>query len=240
MEKLKVIIGASALLFSSFANASVISVGDSVFGSDSVTRDTESGLEWLDVTLSVNRSYNEVSTQFGVGGDYEGWRYASGLEFEQLLYNYTGVDDSLPTLAEYYSEGADSIDELILLLGDTYNEYLLFISGISSDEVQKGDIGDGHHLTTGIIGDLSWGNYVLMAEIKDIHEFYFLNNDPQSTKIPINTLDESSSHRWIQDRDIANHPYGSYLVRESSVPEPSIIILMFTGLIGLGLARRKF
>ena len=75
--KIRTILGASGLLFGSVANSAIISVTDPIFGADSVTQDTVSGLDWLDVNLSVNRSYIDVSTQFGIGGDYEGWRYAT-------------------------------------------------------------------------------------------------------------------------------------------------------------------
>jgi hypothetical protein len=50
-----------------------------------------SGLDWLGVTFSVNRSYNDASSQFGVGGDFAGWRYAAGLEFNGLVGHWTGV-----------------------------------------------------------------------------------------------------------------------------------------------------
>ena len=59
------------------ANAAIIDNG-------SYTTDTESGLDWLDVTLSINRSYSDVSSQFGSGGDFEGWRYATGIEFDMV------------------------------------------------------------------------------------------------------------------------------------------------------------
>jgi hypothetical protein len=47
--------------------------------------DTATGLDWLDVTASVNMSFDQVSAQFGVGGTFEGWRYASGDEFNALI-----------------------------------------------------------------------------------------------------------------------------------------------------------
>lgn len=67
------------------ARAVLLSVEDSVFGSGSVTRDTDSGLEWLDVNLSTNRSYSEVSAEFGSGGDFMGWRYATTADMTALF-----------------------------------------------------------------------------------------------------------------------------------------------------------
>ena len=53
--------------------------------------DTDSGLDWLDVTESVNMSYDYVSSQFSTGGQFEGWRYATGDEFNALLAGLTGI-----------------------------------------------------------------------------------------------------------------------------------------------------
>ena len=67
--------------------ASLISGDDAVFGVDSITVDPNTGLEWLDWTVSTNRSYDDVSSQFGVGGDFEGWRHASQGEVIDLFSN---------------------------------------------------------------------------------------------------------------------------------------------------------
>lgn len=49
------------------------------------TRDTVTGLDYLDVDLSAGRTFddlmgNDGSNEFGPGGDFEGWRHATGLE----------------------------------------------------------------------------------------------------------------------------------------------------------------
>ncbi len=65
------------LCLGSAAEAGVMIGDDAVFGAGSITIDTDTGLEWLDWTESTNRSYNDVSGQFGAGGDFEGWRHAT-------------------------------------------------------------------------------------------------------------------------------------------------------------------
>ena len=52
------------------------------------TTDTATGLDWLDVTASTNLSFSYVSSQFGTGGQFEGWRYASGADFTTLLLDW--------------------------------------------------------------------------------------------------------------------------------------------------------
>lgn len=69
------------------ARAVFISLDHSVFGLDSITLDTDSGLQWLDVNLSTNRSFNDVSSQFGSGGDFAGFRYAVQDEMFTLFGN---------------------------------------------------------------------------------------------------------------------------------------------------------
>jgi hypothetical protein len=54
-------------------------------GGGSLTVDTETSLAWLDLTLSVNMSLNEVSAELGPGGDFEGFRYATQAEVAQLF-----------------------------------------------------------------------------------------------------------------------------------------------------------
>jgi hypothetical protein len=52
-----------------------------------ITFDPNTGLQWLDVSLSFNRSYVDVSGEFGVGGDFAGYRYALGAEVKTLFSN---------------------------------------------------------------------------------------------------------------------------------------------------------
>jgi hypothetical protein len=69
------------------AKAALVSV-DLVAGSGDgqITRDTERGLEWLDHDAgSLGRSHADVSSNFGLGGDFEGFRYATRDEVEALI-----------------------------------------------------------------------------------------------------------------------------------------------------------
>jgi hypothetical protein len=74
------------------AGAALVSVDDPVFGIGAITRDTATGLEWLDVSLSNDRSFLDVAGQFGMGGDFEGFRHATGMELIQL-YSNAGIPD---------------------------------------------------------------------------------------------------------------------------------------------------
>jgi hypothetical protein len=58
---------------------------DPFWGTGAITYDTETGLEWLDVYLSTDLSCSDVSTQFGQGGEFEGFRYATHQEVLDFL-----------------------------------------------------------------------------------------------------------------------------------------------------------
>lgn len=88
----------AAFSLSSPAQASLISM-NSTYGVDTITLDTDTGLEWLDVSTALThqiqyplRSYNDVVSQLGAGGLFDGFRYAVRSEVEALLYSSFGFD----------------------------------------------------------------------------------------------------------------------------------------------------
>jgi hypothetical protein len=76
------------------AHAAYISISDPKFGNNSITVDTDTGLQWLKVSLSANRTYNDVAGQFEVGGDFAGFRYAPSAEVASL-FNAFGLVSGL-------------------------------------------------------------------------------------------------------------------------------------------------
>jgi len=79
-----------AVIIASRLDGALISItdnGPTAFGDDSVTWDTEAGLEWLDLTFSVNMSYDSVSSQLGPADTFDGWKIATGSEVSTLFSN---------------------------------------------------------------------------------------------------------------------------------------------------------
>jgi hypothetical protein len=105
----------AAVLFASSSAATPFAVDLAAPGDGLLTRDPDSGLEWLDIQEAWDLSYNEVVAELGSGGQFEGFRYATLAEFEALLGD-AGVDTS---------PGADPltnfapIQDLIGLFGST-------------------------------------------------------------------------------------------------------------------------
>jgi hypothetical protein len=77
---------ATALLRSS-ASAVLISKDDPIHGADSITLDSSTKLEWLDVRNSLGLSYNQVAAEFVPGGQFAGFRHATNAEITTLFQN---------------------------------------------------------------------------------------------------------------------------------------------------------
>lgn len=107
-------------------------VSAEIIDNSTYTTDTVGGLDWLDVSSTTGLSVDYISTQFGIGGDYEGWRYATGIEFNILINNYTGSTYHIKDYTRhYYDEGV--VDGLVELLGDTSGTAQLYTYGRIAD-----------------------------------------------------------------------------------------------------------
>ncbi len=109
----------SGCVLPGLASAAIISVDDATFGVGTLTRDTAQGLDFLDVTFSTNRSYNDVSTEFGVGGDFEGYRYATEQEVVNLVNNWGFSPGAVAGGDVIGNSGGDQLSGLVNLLGET-------------------------------------------------------------------------------------------------------------------------
>ena len=56
-------------------------------GDKRISLDKITGLEWLDITETTNQSYNYISSQFSIGGGYQGFRYATTEEVKEFITN---------------------------------------------------------------------------------------------------------------------------------------------------------
>jgi len=209
MIRIKTIL-ASLLLFGLFssANASLIDNG-------SYTSDTQTGLDWLDLTETQNKSYDYVSSQLGTGGLYAGYAYATSTQFYTLVSNYTGV--GVADVFEHdFTEGTDSIDPLVQLIGNTN----------ASNSTNNPSLMNQSY---GLIADQYDANTHWAALIFDRDESFIFNDFSIA----------EFSHGLANNQTDVN--IGSYLVRKTAaVPESASIYLLAMGLIGLfGVARRK-
>ena len=100
-----------AFVLSTSSKAEIIDNG-------SYTTDTESGLDWLDVPITANKSYNTIFDQLGPGGEFDGFRYATAQEFNTLISHYTAVSRSQTQVRQVLDASTDP-DNLMRMLGST-------------------------------------------------------------------------------------------------------------------------
>lgn len=99
--------------------SALISVDDAVFGPGAVTRDVVTGLEWLDLTFSTNRSFEEMTGVTGPsplepGGEFAGWRYATVSEIRSLF-----LDAGIPDVPGFSPANREPVAALMALVGVT-------------------------------------------------------------------------------------------------------------------------
>lgn len=189
------------------------------------TYDTQSGLEWLDLSQTRGLSFTEVSAQFGAGGLYDGYRYASSIEAQTLLGQF-----GLPVVSytQYASNTwAPNLASFDALLG-------LNVGGLGPAygfQVETGDALDGgyHPLFYGT------GSVMLTAMNPDPHDAISAGERLVSQHAEV-TVGYAASYA---ERNLSH-----FLVRDgapivSAVPEPETWALMLVGLTAVGIASRR-
>src|SRR5262245_56249745 len=190
--------------------------GSSLLDMGSFTRDLATGLDWLDLNASQDRSYLDVTAQFAVGGDFEGYRYATVNEVRTFWVN-AGLVGGTPQLctgspfcfAETYP--AALVQHLASLVGYTFKDvqpnYTLFGAwGITGSAL------------------VNAGGCPPTSSCRAITRFRF--SDPELT--PAEAIVIGALRDDISDRTVA-----SWLVREapvSPVPLSSTALFQLTGL----------
>ena len=154
--------GLSLLVTVGFAEATLIETDLFTSGDGLITSDLNTGLYWLDLTVTTNLSYNDVLTQISTGGFLEGFRYATVADVDTLQ-----VAAGLPpglffSASSLYTTNISALNDLV---GETTSSLSITSStGITSDPfdpttniadriVRSFSITMGASSSQGVIGD---------------------------------------------------------------------------------------
>ena len=206
-------LAASFLIFSQASMAAFVARDLHVVGDGLLTFDSVTNLEWLDVTASVGRSYNDVATQLGGGGDFAGFRYATLGEME-TLYQDAGITPGDGTTPIYGQ--VPQIQQFVSFFGGTWFE----AGGFPGPGVR------------GIYGQADGSDAHFMADA-GINLIYNLT----SSFIGGQGLMEGLSFADGQ----TNPAIGSFLVRSATsvVPIPATGWLLLTGFAALSRSTKR-
>ncbi len=186
-----------------------------------ITYDASTDTEWLDLTVSEGRTFDDIvgndgTDELGPGGDYEGFRYASALEVHgwsaapqiDSLYKSFDINGSFASIAGY-----PIVRNLMSYIGcsPTSNcANLGMIQGVCVDDATE--------------SVPRWG--MAQATISQGYNFGAVGGCVNSSPLVSHSSNNSSAS------------YGHFLIR---VPEPDAILQLATGTIMLTLvaARRQ-
>lgn len=204
----------ASLVLSMNASAAIMNADWQIAGDNLITVDTDSGLEWLDITVTTSRSYNDVSSKLGSGEEFDGWRYATALEISGFWDAFGG--DS--THYDGWSVENNGLFETIApYWGDAYCQN----TGCTP--------GDGYLFA--IFGEARSENTQFRSKIFDDI------TDPNKA-----TQDYFNLKSGWSEVTETSFKTGHALVRVSDlvvVPVPAAVWLFSSGLIGLFVVARK-
>lgn len=223
-EFLKIVILAlSALATIGSANAALVAVdyNRSNSGDGWITRDTVTGLDWLDVSLTANKTIDQVRTGIWIS---RGFRYASKDEVRTLFENAGIPDDGFNVSVTHPAQAL----ALAQLLGPTHiTPHGVTVTGFMGTDY----FGDEISLESHPIGDIFSAQ---LAKI-DYYELFF----PYWRSI--GEAHFTGGHPFSNEADTG---YGSFLVRSTSefsypIPEPGSCSLIGLGLVALTMTRQR-
>ncbi len=142
---LKKILALIGFTLSVSANAAIIDHG--TFTSVSAT-----SLDWLDLAETSNRTYSDINSQLGAGGEFEGWRYADTVEIIALLDAFGGDGNST-----YYNPGGNN--GLLAALAPYWGDLKCAQEGCTPGKGESNfifwQLPTGGNIRTGNINDIS-------------------------------------------------------------------------------------
>ena len=190
------------LLASLNANSAIIDNG-------MYTTDTSNGLDWLDLTATSGRAYSDITSEFGAGGEFEGWRHATLTEIIGYLGSFGG-DGNYNGWSTANNGVYDAITPYWGELGNRETHFIYLQSGVGGN-IRTADINDQSQINSSSGQDVALtGDY--------INIYGFLGN--------VNITGSTTGHALVRGTSVVPVPAAAWLFGSGLL-----------GLIGI--ARRK-
>ena len=217
MVRRVLILVCSLLGWSPAGHATLLPIDDVTFGKGALTLDTQTGLRFLDLTITRNASFAQVSAQLAAGSRYAGYRYAT---LPEVLSLFADAGLAVTTSARYSISEFSAGEGLLSLLGPLYSS--------------AGNLA----LTAGLTGTLAG---VGMVDTVSLTDCYTTAAVCIATSVPADSTDaEAGTYSTTR-----GYTYlGSFLVAVPQVvAEPSSFGVLGFAVAGAGLmaaGRRRF
>lgn len=148
----------AAMITSTHANAAFVSTDWQTAGDKSATLDTNTGLEWLDLTVLKGRSYADISEALST--TLKGWRFPTSEELHTMMSSLFSSLTSLSSPESSYQNYEDLNDEgalLFSLFGKTSSTQM------STNILHRSESGLFYRVSVTLMDGLDYLNYFSLA-----------------------------------------------------------------------------
>jgi len=243
----KVIVATALLLTVNAASAGLIRVDLSSAGSQGVTLDTDTGIEWLGLSNTLGMSMNEALTAFS------GWRVATQFEvgtvinkvlageayenfFGSALQSGYGQIDYGSSRNSYYVQFTNKMHS-VFQGGNTApasdGRFLRVADGLHINDVTGGLIRSGTTIASNRYYQRIYFNRGLGISLPDIMDY------KRADASVFLVSDGGRSFASLQDPTINANNANAPINNATAVSEPGALALLGLGLMGLAVSRKR-
>ncbi len=208
---IRLLFALSLALLAGRANSGLIEVDLFAPGDGLVTLDTDTGLEWLDLDQTDGLSFNDITINGAGGWAALGFAVAQQDQIAQLFANAGFIDTMDPSARPTHMVTNALAAEFFALFAVTATDF----------------------------PDTELLSSALYEFDDDTIAFAAVSTRDTGAESSGASILPPDDRAIVRSKDFNPNFGGAWLVRQSSVPEPSTIALLLLGGAGLGMTRRR-